>query len=152
SAWQYRDWVVQAQNRDMPYDEFARLQISGDVLQPQGAGAITATGFLVAGPFDTAGQNQQSETMKAVVRGDELEDLIGTVSQTFLGLTVNCARCHDHKFDPIRQAEYYAIASALSGVRHGERDLSEVDPEAIALRSELRSLTARLEAIEQPAR
>src|SRR5262249_36600940 len=152
SAWRYRDWVVQAQNRDLRYDEFARLQIAGDVLQPHDGAAITATGFLVAGPFDTAGQNQQSETMKAVVRGDELEDLIGTVGQTFLGPTVNCARCHDHKSDPIRQAEYYGIASALSGVRHGERELSEVDPDAIALRRELRSLTARLEAIEQPAR
>jgi len=125
SAWRYRDWVVDALNRDMPYDEFARLQLAGDVLRPNDAGAVTATGFLVAGPYDTAGQGQQSETMKAVVRADELEDLIGTVGQTFLGLTVNCARCHDHKFDPIRQVEYYGLASALSGVRHGERDLSD---------------------------
>jgi hypothetical protein len=129
SAWRYRDWVVTAFNRDLPYDEFARLQIAGDVIRPSDAGAIKATGFLVAGPFDTAGQNQQSNIMKAVVRGDELEDMIGTLGQTFLGLTVNCARCHDHKFDPIRQAEYYAIASALSGVRHGERDLSQIDHE-----------------------
>ena len=65
--------------------------------------------------------------MRAVVRSDEIEDLVGTVGQTFLGVTVNCARCHDHKFDPIRQTEYYGIASALSGVRHGERDLSAFD-------------------------
>ena len=112
NAWRYRDWVVDALNRDRPYDEFARLQLAGDVLRPDDPGAVEATGFLVAGAYDTAGQNQQSLAMKAVVRSDELEDMIGTVGQTFLGLTVNCARCHDHKFDPIRQVEYYRIASA----------------------------------------
>jgi len=152
SAWRYRDWVVGALNRDMPYDEFARLQLAGDVLRPNDAGAVMATGFLVAGPYDTAGQGQQSQTMKAVVRGDELEDVIGTVGQTFLGLTVNCARCHDHKFDPVRQVEYYALASALSGVRHGQRDLSEIDPEALLLRERIEELVSRIQAIEKPAR
>jgi hypothetical protein len=123
NAWRYRDWVVDAINRDLPFDEFARLQLAGDVIRPEDPGAVAATGFLVAGAYDSVGQNQQSEAMKAVVRGDELEDVIGAVGQTFLGLTVNCARCHDHKFDPIRQAEYYRLASALGGVRHGERDL-----------------------------
>ena len=84
---------------------------------------MIATGFLAAGAYDTAGQSQQSVAMRAVVRQDEMEDLVGTVGQTFLGLTVNCARCHDHKFDPIRQKEYYALVSALSGVRQGNRDL-----------------------------
>ena len=59
-------------------------------------------------------------------------DFVGTVGQTFLGLTVNCARCHDHKFDPIRQAEYYRMASALDGVRHGEHNLSSIDPGSVA--------------------
>jgi Protein of unknown function (DUF1553)/Protein of unknown function (DUF1549)/Planctomycete cytochrome C/Concanavalin A-like lectin/glucanases superfamily len=152
SAWRYRDWVVDSFNRDRPYDEFARLQLAGDVLRPGDPTAVEATGFLVAGAYDTAGQNQQSLAMKAVVRSDELEDIIGTVSQTFLGLTINCARCHDHKFDPVRQVEYYQIASALSGVRHGERDLSEIDPVIVASRKQLDMLMAHVAAIESPAR
>ena len=124
--------MVDSFNRDRPYDEFARLQVAGDVLRKDDPDAITATGFLVAGAFDTVGQTQQSLLMRAVVRSDEIEDLVGTVGQTFLGMTVNCARCHDHKFDPIRQSEYYGIASALSGVRHGERDLSAFDVNAAA--------------------
>jgi hypothetical protein len=123
NAWPYRDWVVAALNRDLPYDAFAQLQLAGDVLQPDDPGAIAATGFLVAGAYDSVGQTQQSEAMKRVVRQDELEDIVGTVGQAFLGLTVHCARCHDHKFDPIRQVEYYRLAAALAGVRHGERDL-----------------------------
>ncbi len=152
NAWRYRDWVVDALNRDLPYDEFARLQLAGDVLRPDHPGAIEATGFLVAGAFDVVGQNQQSLPMRAVVRADEMEDLVGTVAQTFLGLTVNCARCHDHKFDPIRQAEYYRIASDLDGVRRGERDLSEIDPEGVAAKRRIEALAARVAAIEAPAR
>ena len=152
NAWRYRDWVVDALNADMPYDEFARLQLAGDVLRPGDPAAVEATGFLVAGAYDTVGQNQQSAAMQAVVRGDELEDVIGTVGQTFLGLTIQCARCHDHKFDPVRQVEYYRLASALDGVRHGERDLSEIDPETLAARGRIAALAARVAAIEAPAR
>ncbi len=87
NAWRYRDWVVNALNRDIPYDEFARLQLAGDVLRPNDPDAIEATGFLVAGAFDSVGQTQQSEANRAIVRADELEDIVGTVGQTFLGLT-----------------------------------------------------------------
>ena len=151
AAWRYRDWVVDSLNHDRPYDEFARLQLAGDVSHPNNADAIAATGFLVAGAFDTVGQGQQSLVMRPVVRSDEIEDLVGTVGQTFLGVTVNCARCHDHKFDPIRQSEYYRIASALSGVRHGERDLSAFDTNAAALRMQIKALQSQVAAIEQPA-
>ena len=81
----------------------------------------------MAGAFDTPGQNQQSAAMRQVVRQDEMEDIVGTVGQTFLGLTVQCGRCHDHKFDPVTTTDYYRLSSALSGVRHGERDLSALD-------------------------
>jgi hypothetical protein len=123
-AWRYRDWLVRAFNSDLPYTEFARHQLAGDVLRPDDPEATIATGFLVAGAFDSVGQSQQSEAMRAVVRQDELEDIVGTTGQAFLGLTVHCARCHDHKFDPIRQLDYYRIAAALGGVRHGERDVT----------------------------
>jgi hypothetical protein len=123
NAWRYRDWVVNAFNADMPYDRFARMQLAGDVLAPESAEGIAATGFLVAAAYDQVGNTQQSAAMRAVVRQDELEDLTSVVGQTFLGLTVNCARCHDHKFDPISQKEYYQLAASLAGVKHGERQL-----------------------------
>ncbi|WP_206352378.1 DUF1553 domain-containing protein [Tautonia rosea] len=151
-AWRYRDWVVQALNADMPYDRFARLQLAGDLLAPDDPSAIEATGFLVAGSYDSVGQGQQSEAMRKVVRQDELEDLVSTVSQTFLGLTVHCARCHDHKFDPIPQADYYRMASALDGVRHGVRDLSAIDPELVADRRSFAEISDRLRTLEEPIR
>ncbi|MBS0262100.1 MAG: DUF1553 domain-containing protein [Planctomycetes bacterium] len=121
-AWPYRDWVISAFNADLPYDEFVRSQIAGDVLHPDDPRGTIATGFLVAAPWDEVGQSQQSAAMKAVVRQDEMEDLLATTGQTFLGLTVNCARCHDHKFDPVSQTDYYRLAATLAGSRHGERD------------------------------
>jgi hypothetical protein len=127
NAWPYRDWVIDSLNADLSYDAFARRQIAGDVLAGAGIDGVIATGFLVAGPWDEVGQNQQSAAMKAVVRQDELEDYVSVVGQTFLGLTVHCARCHDHKFDPIRQEEYYRLAAALDGVRHGSRDVMSDD-------------------------
>ncbi len=123
-SWHYRQWVIDAINRDMPYDQFVRQQIAGDVLFPGDPQSIIATGFMVAGPWDEVGQAQRSAAMKAVVRQDEIEDYVGTIGQTFLGLTINCARCHDHKFDPISQQEYYRLAAAVGGVHHGSREVS----------------------------
>ncbi len=122
NAWPYRNWLIDAFNSDMPYDEFARMQLAGDLLQPQDAAAAAASGFLVAGPHNTT--LPSSDKMRKSMAQDEMEDLLGVVGQTFLGLTVNCSRCHDHKFDPISQREYYQLASAFAGVRHGTRDVS----------------------------
>ena len=129
-AWRYRDWVIDAFNRDLPFDEFARLQIAGDVLRPDDASAVTATGFLVAGAYD--GLMPKGEALQRIMRQDELEDIVGLVGQTFLGLTVHCARCHDHKFDPIRQTDYYRLASALSGVKRGNRDIPAQPPAEVS--------------------
>jgi hypothetical protein len=150
-AWRYRDWVIDALNRDLPFDQFARLQIAGDVLAPEGKedkSAIVATGFLVAGAFD--GLQPKGDVMKLIMRQDELEDIVSLVSQTFLGLTVNCARCHDHKFDPVRQTDYYRLASSLAGVKRGDRDVSVQVPEEIA-KAEKR-VADELLAIDLPVR
>jgi hypothetical protein len=152
NAWPYRDWVVSALNRDLPYDEFARLQLAGDVLRPGDPEAVRATGFLTAGAYDSVGQTQQSAAMRKVVRQDELEDLAGTVGQAFLGLTVHCARCHDHKFDPVRQAEYYRLTAALGGVRHGERPLPGEEERLARTRRRLAELEEQQEAVERPVR
>ncbi|MBM3762502.1 MAG: DUF1549 domain-containing protein [Acidobacteria bacterium] len=121
NIWPYRDYVIRAFNKDKPYSQFVREQIAGDVLQPVTHEAIAATAFLVAGPWDEVGNEQQSAIMKARVREDEYEDLIGTVSQTFLGLTTNCARCHDHKFDPILQRDYFGMKAIFAGISPADR-------------------------------
>lgn len=145
NAWQYRDWLIQALNRDMPYDEFVRWQLAGDLLFPDTVDAAKAVGFLVAGPHDTV--VPVFDSMRAAMRQDELEDIVGTVGQTFLGLTVNCARCHDHKFDPISTREYYQLASALSGIDHGER---EIIPDDVT--RELNSMEPRINELAQQLR
>jgi hypothetical protein len=158
NAWRYRDWVVDALNRDMPYDAFCRYQIAGDALVESGSDGRIATGMMVAGPYDQVGQTQQSAAMRSVVRQDELEDYVSLVGQTFLGLTINCSRCHDHKFDPIPQREYYQLCAALAGTHHGERsiDLEQLGGknEAIAARIDQRKLriVQEIASIENPVR
>ncbi len=107
-AWRYRDYVIDAFNQDKPYDQFVREQLAGDLLpaesESQKADRLVATGFLAIGP---KGLNEQNPRQFCLDLADEQVD---TVSQAMLGLTISCARCHDHKFDPISQREYYALA------------------------------------------
>jgi Protein of unknown function (DUF1553)/Protein of unknown function (DUF1549) len=127
NAWHYRDYVIKAFNDDKPYALFVQEQIAGDVLTPVTKDGITATGFLVAGPWDQAGHGSASPTVRGRAREDELEEMLGTVGQTFLGLTVNCARCHDHKFDPLLARDYYRLKAVFEGVYHGDRTLTTRD-------------------------
>jgi hypothetical protein len=120
-AWRYRDYVINALNADKPYDRFIREQLAGDVIEPVTPEGIVATGFLVAGPWDQAGNSSASPSVRAMVREAELEDMLGTIGQTFLGVTLNCARCHNHKFDPIPTRDYYRIKAVFQGVKHGDR-------------------------------
>lgn len=152
NAWPYRDWVIQALNSDLPYDEFVRWQLAGDLIAPEDPQAMRAVGFLVAGAHDTV--VPVVDRMRATMRQDELEDTIGVVGQTFLGLTLNCARCHDHKFDPITAREYYQVASALAGVDHGERDLPNPESavQLAALQKRIEWLTSQLHQQETPIR
>jgi hypothetical protein len=105
NAWRYRDWVIGALNRDMPYDEFLRLQLAGDELAPQDAGALVATGFLLSGP-DMPDLNSQDERRHVV-----LNDMTATLGSVVLGLQVGCAQCNDHKYDAISQADFYRLRS-----------------------------------------
>ena len=114
NAWPYRDYVIRAFNDDKPYDQFVREQLAGDVL-----GADEATGFLVAGAWDQV--KSPDEVLTKNQRADELHDMVSVTGSAFLGLTVGCARCHDHKFDPIPQHDYYALKAVFEGVQHGER-------------------------------
>lgn len=152
NAWPYRDWVIHALNRDMPYDEFVRWQLAGDIIAPQDLQAAQAVGFLVAGAHDTV--VPVVDRMRAMMRQDELEDTIGVVGQTFLGLTLNCARCHDHKFDPITAREYYQVAAALAGIDHGEREYvpPELTRQLAAWQSRIDVLAKQLRDQETPIR
>lgn len=106
-AWRYRDWVIDALNRDLPLDEFIRLQIAGDELRPGDTQAALATGFLIAGP-DMPDLNLQEER-----RHNVLNEIAATVGSVFLGLQVGCAQCHDHKYDPISQADFYRLRAVF---------------------------------------
>jgi hypothetical protein len=110
NAWRYRDWVVAAFNADLPYDAFVRKQLAADLMEPQNRADLAALGFLGLGPKLYA-------RSRLDVQAEEWSDKVDTVSQTFLGLTVACARCHDHKFDPITMRDYYALAGVFASVR-----------------------------------
>jgi cytochrome c553 len=126
NAWRFRDWVIDAFNDDLPYDEFVRRQVAGDVLYPDDLSALIATGYLVIGTWDQVGHHEGSATMRRVAYQEHLEDLVGGLGQSFLGLTLQCSRCHDHKFDPISTQEYYQIAAALGGVHQQEKERSGI--------------------------
>ena len=119
-AWRYRDWVVNALNSDMPYNEFVARQISGDVID--GDPDPVATGFFVVGPSYTSDGGDPEA--KAQAQAETLSDRVDTFSRAFLGLTAACARCHDHKFDPITTQDYYAIAGIFKNTRIGEHPLA----------------------------
>lgn len=127
-SWHFRDWLIRSFNDDLPYDTFSRMQLAGDVISGDSYDGAAAVGFLVAGAHNTIlGVNP---VMKLAGRHDEFEELAGTIGQTFLGLTINCARCHDHKFDPISMREYYSFIATLDGVYHGERKVNIPKKEA----------------------
>jgi cytochrome c553 len=115
NAWRYRDWVVSAVNADLPFDEFLVQQLAGDLLMTSSEGQrqsyLTATGFLTIGPKVLA------EVDEAKMRMDIVDEQIEAVGRAFLGLTLGCARCHDHKFDPIQTSEYYALAGVFKSTK-----------------------------------
>jgi hypothetical protein len=123
NAWRYRDWVVQALNRDLPYNAFVRLQLAGDEIRPGDASAFIATGFNRCYP-DMVDLNDQG-----LRRQNALNDITETTGLVFLGLTMGCARCHDHKFDPIAQTDFYSLQAFFAGARFRD-DYPLASPEA----------------------
>ena len=116
NAWPFRDYVIHAFNADLPFDRFIREQIAGDAL-----GVDEATGFLVAGGFVHSATVGREESAIRQARADRLDETIQTVSASLLGVTMACARCHNHKFDPIPQKDYYALAAVFQGLEYGHR-------------------------------
>ena len=133
-AWKFRNWVIQSFNDDLPYDKFISWQIAGDEIAPESKDARIATGFLRLAPEESNGADYTQ------IRQDILNDVTDVTAQAFLGLTLGCARCHNHKFDPIRQEEYFQFQAFFSGILY---------PDAITLSSI--SLTPSQKGIEEKA-
>jgi len=153
-AWRYRDWVVDAFNTDMPYDRFIALQIAGDELEKGDASALIATGFGRSGPREIVGGN----VIPAVKRQNELTEITGTVGSVFLGLTIGCARCHDHKFDAIPATDYYRLQSFFAASQLVDKQIApKADVEAFsaaekAIAEKLAPIRKELSALEAPYR
>ncbi|MBL9158512.1 MAG: DUF1549 domain-containing protein [Verrucomicrobiales bacterium] len=125
-AWRYRDYVIASFNADKPYLRFLQEQIAGDALWPEDPDAVVATGFLAAGPWDFVGQVEtRSDELRRSARALDLDDMVTQVMNASVAMTVNCARCHDHKLDPITQEEYYRLTAVFAGVKRDDRVVSE---------------------------
>ncbi len=152
-AWPYRDYVIRAFNRDTPFPRFVEEQLAGDSLPGADWLGRAATGFLVAGSHDVVGNQVPEAALQQ--RADDLDDMVGATSTAFLGLTVQCARCHDHKFDPILQRDYYALQAAFAGVNHASRPIPRDDPDAALARAkalgDLARIDRALDDLEPPA-
>lgn len=140
-AWPYRDYVIRAFNKDTPYDRFIREQIVGDAL-----GEDAATGFLITASVLLPGQIGADDVSKRLARQDAIDEMVVNIGQTFLGLSVGCARCHDHKFDPISARDYFAMQAFVAGVEYEDREMRT--PEAEARRAEEARLKRQLTGIE----
>lgn len=151
-AWPYRDYVIQSLNADKPYDRFSMEQIAGDQL-----GADVATSFLVGGGNDTVTTLVKEARLQQ--RYNDLDNMVATTGSTFLGLSLGCGRCHNHKFDPISQADYYRMLAVVRGVHHGNRSMlfNDGDGTQTSLRNEiarideaLAKLNRRIDDLEEP--
>jgi hypothetical protein len=131
-AWRYRDWVVEALNRDLPFDQFIIHQVAGDLLPAPDGGEVYPAG-LVATTFLSNGVWDRGDADKEKIVSDMVDDNIDTVGKAFLGLTLGCARCHDHKFDPISQEDYYGLAGIFYST-HILRDLGKKGDEYVVNR------------------
>jgi hypothetical protein len=150
-AWRYRDWVVSALNDDLPYARFVELQLAGDV--SDGDDGIPATGFIAAGPWDFVGHTELREGTvdKAITRSLDRDDMLKATLATFCSTTVHCARCHDHKYDPIPTRDYYRLQAVFAGVERADRAWlpRATREERAQLDARERALTARETALHE---
>lgn len=142
NAWRYRDWVIRAFNSDRPYDRFLREQLAGDELPDAGPDALIATGFYRLGIWD----DEPSDP--ALARYDGLDDVLTTVGQVCLGLTIDCARCHDHKIDPIPQKDYYRLLAFFHNINHYRGGNGPTDQRSIVSAEGKRAYEAQLRTLE----
>ena len=147
NAWPYRDYLIRSFNSDKPYSRFVAEQVAGDVLFPNDPWATVGLGFLAAGPWDESSLRDINPNTidNKIARMLDRDDMLTTVMTTFVSATVNCARCHAHKFDPISQQDYYALQAVFAGVDRAERPY---DPDP-AIHRKRRLLMSRQEAIEK---
>ncbi len=152
NLWPFRDYVIRSINQDKPFDQFIREHLAGDIVGEGRPEVSIGTAFLVAGPYDDVGN--QDAVQAAQIRANTLDEMIRTTTEAFLGMTVGCARCHDHKFDPITQADYYRLYASFAAIRHGSATwATEQDKAARAARvqpleakkAELENQSARAE-------
>jgi uncharacterized protein DUF1553/uncharacterized protein DUF1549/cytochrome c len=150
-AWRYRDYVIRSFNEDKPYDRFIQEQLAGDELQPGSPETLVATGFCRNGPTVDNADNEQT-------RMDELDDIVSTTSSVFMGLTVGCARCHDHKYDPFPQKDYYRLQAIFLSSKKTERFLGRDNEQAaVKLRNQeidkqIAPIKEQIAEIERPVR
>jgi hypothetical protein len=156
-AWPYRDYVIRAFNTDKPYARFIQEQIAGDVIWPDTVDGIEALGFIAAGPWDFIGHAElpESKTDGKMARHLDRDDMVSNTIGTFCSLTIHCAQCHQHKFDPITQADYYRLQAVFSALDRTERPYYRDDATqraAMQLKSTQSELARAIEAIEAPLR
>ncbi len=147
NAWPYRDYVIRSLNADKRYSRFVMEQIAGDVLWPHTLDGITATGFIAAGPWDFIGHAEVPETKidGRIARHLDRDDMVSSTMNTFCSTTVQCARCHNHKFDPITQEHYYSLQAVFAALDRTDR-LYDSDPETARRRVELKTQQEKLAA------
>ncbi len=153
-AWRYRDYVINAFNQDKPYDRFVKEQIAGGEMFPGNREALIASGYLRAGQEHLVAGNIDPE----MSREEVLTEIATSVGQTFLGMTVNCARCHNHKFDPILQADYYRLQAVFAGAKGEDVDISTPEEKTAweeaekAYQERLKPVTDALKQLQKPYR
>jgi len=162
NLWPFRDYVIGSFNQDKPFDQFITEHLAGDALAPGDPAVVIGSAFLVCGPYDNVGN--QDAVQSRQIRANTIDEMIRATSEAFLGLTVGCARCHNHKFDPILQADYYSMYATFAGVRHGSRlittpqqqaaraaKLKPLNDRRIALTSQRNALNTALQSQPDPA-